>query len=290
MQVVILGSGSPLPDPERAGPSTLVRTSAGDVLVDCGRGVLMRAAAAGTSAGALRAVLLTHLHSDHLTDLNDVLTTRWVTSFAPSPLAVVGPPGTAGVVRAVESMLAPDVEYRLAHHDDLTWRPPSDVTEVDDGPVLEDGAVRITAARTDHAPVRHSLAYRVDDGESAVVIAGDTRPCAALDALCAGADVLVHTAVRRDLIEGIGLPRLNDVLDYHSSVPDVAATAARCGVATLVLTHLVPAPAPGTEGEWHEQAAAGFEGAVLVASDLLVVEVTRRAAAVRSPGPGRHAS
>jgi ribonuclease Z len=273
MQVVILGSGSPLPDPERAGPATLVRTSVGDVMIDCGRGVLMRAAAAGTSAGGLRALALTHLHSDHLTDLNDVLTTRWITSFAPSPLTVIGPPGTADVVRAVESMLEPDIGYRLAHHDDLTWRPASDVTEVVGGVVLDDGAVRITVARTDHAPVRHSLAYRVDDGEAAVVIAGDTRPCDGLDELCAGADVLVHTAVRRDLIEAIGLPRLNDVLDYHSSVPDVAATAARGGVTTLVLTHLVPAPTAGTEGEWHEQAAASFDGTIHVAADLLAVEV-----------------
>ena len=48
MRTIILGSGSPLPDAERAGPSTLVRTELGDLLFDCGRGVLMRAAAAGS--------------------------------------------------------------------------------------------------------------------------------------------------------------------------------------------------------------------------------------------------
>ena len=74
------------------------------------------------------------------------------------------------------------------------------------------------------------------------MIAGDTVPCAGLDELCEGADMLVHTVVRRDLIEPIGLPRLTDVLDYHSSVEDAARTAARHGVGTLVLTHLVPAP------------------------------------------------
>ena len=81
MQVIILGSGSPLPDPLRAGPSTLIRTTAGDFLFDCGRGVLMRAAAAGSGAGAFRALLLTHLHSDHITDLNDIYTMRWALSF-----------------------------------------------------------------------------------------------------------------------------------------------------------------------------------------------------------------
>jgi ribonuclease Z len=275
MQVITLGTGSPLPDPHRAGPSTLVRTSAGDLLFDCGRGVLMRAAAAASAAGAFRAVFLTHLHSDHITDLNDIVTMRWAMSFVPNPLSVFGPPGTAELVRATEAMLEPDIGYRLAHHDDLQWRPSSAVTEVERGVVFEESGVRVTAAPTDHAPVRPTVGYRVDDEGHSVVIAGDTVPCAGLDELCADADVLVHTVVRRDLIEQIGLPRLNDVLDYHSSVSDAAQTAARSGVRTLVLTHLVPSPPPGTEGEWIDQAAAHFDGQVTMASDLMTLDVTR---------------
>jgi len=275
MDVVILGSGSPLPDPERAGPSTLVRTSVGDLLFDCGRGVLLRAAAAGSGAGAVRSVFLTHLHSDHTTDLNDVITTRWITSFSPNPLKVVGPVGTAALVDATEAMLATDIGYRLEHHGDLTWRPSTEVTEVSEGVVFEEGPVRVTAAPTDHAPVRPTVGYRVDDAGSSVVIAGDTVPCVGLDALCRGADVLVHTVVRRDVLEGLGLPRLTDVLDYHSSVPDAAGTAARGGVGTLVLTHLVPAPVPGSEGEWREQAAAVFGGTVVLASDLFSLDVSK---------------
>jgi ribonuclease Z len=106
-----------------------------------------------------------------------------------------------------------------------------------------------------------------------VVIAGDTVPCAGLDALSLGADLLVHTVVRRDLIELFGLPRLMDVLDYHSSVPDAAQTAARNGVGTLVLTHLVPSPAPGTEEEWLDQARAHYEGVVVLATDLCTIDV-----------------
>ena len=171
-------------------------------------------------------------------------------------------------------MLEPDIGYRLAHHEDLQWRPAATVVEVDGGAIFEEGPVRVTAAPTDHAPVRPTMGFRVDDGERSVVIAGDTVPCAGLDDLCAGADMLVHTVVRRDLIEQIGLPRLTDVLDYHSSVPDAARTAARSGVRTLVLTHLVPAPAPGAEQEWLDQAAAHFDGDVVLATDLLTLEVT----------------
>jgi len=272
MQVIILGSGSPLPDPQRAGPSTLVRTSVGDFLFDCGRGVLMRAAGAGSGAGALRAVLLTHLHSDHITDLNDIYTSRWITSFQPNPLPVYGPPGTAALLGAIGTMLEPDVGYRLAHHDDLQWPPSAAVTEVESGVVFVEGAVRITAAPTDHAPVRPTLGYRIADGGQSVVIAGDTVPCRGLDELSSGAGILVHTVVRPDLIDQFGLPRLSDVLDYHSSVAQAAQTAWRNGVDTLLLTHLVPAPAAGTEQEWLDQAAAHFAGAVILATDLLTVD------------------
>ena len=277
MQTIVLGSGSPLPDAERAGPSTLVRTELGDQLFDCGRGVLMRAAAAGSSAGALRGLFLTHLHSDHTTDLNDVFTSRWVTSFQPNPLPVFGPHGSTRLLQATEAMLELDIGYRMAHHADLQWRPSADVTECERGLVLEGGSVRVTAAPTNHAPVRPTVGYRIEEGGASVVIAGDTVPCPGLDELCAGADMLVHTVVRRDLIEPLGLARLTDVLDYHSSVEDAARTAARNDVSTLVLTHLVPAPQPGTEDEWVAVAKEHFGGAVVVAKDLLSLEVTRSA-------------
>ena len=96
LSVTLLGTGSPIPSADRAGPATLI--SAGDehYLVDAGRGVLMRMAALGLGASNLAAVFLTHLHSDHITDLNDVITTRWITTFEPTPLTIVGPVGTRG--------------------------------------------------------------------------------------------------------------------------------------------------------------------------------------------------
>jgi ribonuclease Z len=233
----------------------------------------MRAAAVASGAGAFQALFLTHLHSDHITDLNDVFTMRWVMSFSPNPLPVFGPSGTAGLLQATEAMLEPDIGYRLTHHDDLEWRPSAVITEVGSGVILDQGTVRVTAAPTDHAPAHPTVGYRIDDGGRSVVIAGDTVPCSGLDQICADADVLIHTVVRRDLIEQIGLPRLTDVLDYHSPVPDAARTAERNGVRTLILTHPVPPPVPGTEQEWLDQAAANFNGHVVLASDLLTVEV-----------------
>ena len=273
IELTLLGTGSPIPAPDRAGPATLVRAGDATLLVDAGRGVLMRLAAVGVGAQQLTAVLLTHLHSDHITDLNDVITTSWVMSFAPTPLRIIGPPGTQQVVDAILASLAPDIAYRLAHHDDLTWAPLVDVTEVAAGEVLDDGTVRVTAAPTDHRPVEPTVAYRVDHDGRSVVLAGDTVPCAGLDGLCAGADALVVTAIRADVIAQVPLPRLQDILDYHSSVEDAARTAARAGVGVLALTHYVPAPGPGAEPEWRALAAAHFAGRVEIGPDLHRVEI-----------------
>ncbi len=271
MRVVTLGTGSPLPDPNRAGPSTLVSVDDQHLLIDCGRGVLMRLAAAGVGAAQLSAVLITHLHSDHLTDLNDVITTRWISTFEPTPLTVVGPPGTQAVVNSIESMLRADTAYRLAHHDDLTEAPITEVIELTEGPVVLLGSPRITAAPTDHRPVEPSVAYRIEHDGHAVVLAGDTVPCTGLDSLCRGADILVHTAIRADLIANIPIARLNDVCDYHSSIEQAADTAERAGVSVLVLTHHVPAHPPGQGDEVAAIASRNFPGRVVVADDLTTV-------------------
>ena len=135
IEVTLLGTGSPIPDPNRAGPSTLVRAGGQTFLVDCGRGVLQRAAAAGSGANALTALLLTHLHSDHIADLGDVIITRWVTTFDPdpAPLPIIGPPGTAEVVDATLKAFGHDIGYRIAHHADITAPPPVEVHEYTDG-------------------------------------------------------------------------------------------------------------------------------------------------------------
>jgi ribonuclease Z len=273
IEVVLLGTGSPIPDPDRAGPATLVRAGGVVLLVDCGRGVLQRAAAVGVSAGAITALLVTHLHSDHITDLGDVLTTRWVTTLVPTPLTVHGPPGTRELVAKTLDALAPDIRYRLDHHEDLTEPPLVEVHEHLEGLVAELGDVRITAAPTDHRPVAPTIGFRVDHAGTSVVLAGDTVPCEGLDRLCAGADGLVHTVIRKDLLAGLGLQRLVDVCDYHSSVEEAADTAARAGVGTLVLTHYVPALAAGQEPAWRELAARHFGGRVELGDDLLRVEL-----------------
>lgn len=274
MRIVTLGTGSPLPDANRAGPCTLVDAAGAQIMVDCGRGALMRAVGAGVQPQVLHSLLVTHLHSDHTTDLNDFITSKWALSLTPIPIRVVGPVGTQRLVDRTLAMLEDDISYRIAHHADLNDRPVVSVTEVSDGPIdLGISGLTVTAAPTDHAPVQPTVGYRFEAASGIAALAGDTVPTEGLDRLCQGADIYVQTTVRRQAIEAIGVQRLVDVLDYHSSIEDAAETAKRNGVKKLVMTHMVPAVAPddAAEAEWASAARAIFDGEVVVARDLTEV-------------------
>ncbi|MFY2859533.1 ribonuclease Z [Mycobacterium sp. THU-M104] len=275
IEITLLGTGSPIPDPNRAGPSTLVRAGGQVVLVDRGRGVLQRAAAVGVGAAALSVLLLTHLHSDHTSDLGDVPITRWISTFAPdpTPLPIIGPPGTAETVEATLQAFRHDIDYRIAHHGDLNAPPSVQVHEHTDGPVWERAVVSVRVAPTDHRPVAPTIGFRIEFGGAAVVLAGDTVPCAGLDGLAAGADALVHTVIRKDIVVNIPQQRLQDICDYHSSVQEAAAAAARAGVGTLVMTHYVPALVPGQREQWRALAAGEFGGRIELGEDPHRVEI-----------------
>lgn len=275
IEVTLLGTGSPIPDPDRAGPSTLIRAAGQTFLVDCGRGVQMRLAAAGSGANALTALLLTHLHSDHIADLGDVIITRWISTFTPNPapFQIIGPPGTAEVVNATLAAFAHDIGYRIAHHADITKPPAIEVHEYTEGVVWDADGVRIVAAPTDHRPVAPTIGFRIEHEGASVVLAGDTVPCDSLDELAAGAGALVHTAIRHDLIEAMPMQRIRDICDYHSSVEQAADTAARAGVGILILTHYVPAPARGQYDDWRALAATVFDRQIELGDDLHRVQV-----------------
>ena len=223
----------------------------------------------------MTALLLTHLHSDHIADLGDLIITRWVTTFTPEPNAAADHrPARHGRGRRRHAQgVRLDIGYRIAHHADLTAPPPVEVQEYTEGLVWDRDGVRITVAPTDHRPVAPTIGFRVEHDGASVVLAGDTVPCASLDELAAGAGALVHTVIRKDLIEKMPMQRIRDICDYHSSVEEAAATAARAGVGILILTHYVPGIAPGQEDEWRALAASEFDRQIELGDDLHRVEI-----------------
>jgi len=273
MDIVLTGTGSPLPDPNRAGPSTLIKAGDTQLLVDAGRGVVMRLAGAGSMPGFLSGVLITHLHSDHVCALNDVIITHWVMSQGNATLAIYGPPGIEQFVERQMAALEPDIGYRIDHHDALTSGPRLEVTELDPGASFSINDVSITTGATEHAPVKPTLGYRVEHDGAVAALAGDTIPCDGLDQLVAGAGAYVQTVIRADIVRAIPNDMLQDILDYHSDVTDAARTAARGGVERLVLTHLVPAPAPEQYPEWVALAAEHFDGEIVIGDDLTTITI-----------------
>lgn len=273
MDIVLTGTGSPLPDANRAGPSTLVRADDTHILVDAGRGVVMRMAGAGSDPARLAGVLITHLHSDHICALNDVVTTHWVRTREETVLQIYGPIGTARMVERMLAMLEDDIGYRVDHHDPLNDGPQVQVTELEPGDAFAISDVRITTAATMHAPVRPTIGFRLEHHGASAALVGDTLPCDGVDELAAGADVYVQTVLRKDIVEMLPGEMAQDILEYHSGVVEAAQTAARVGAKRLALTHMVPSPTPEQYPEWVARAAEHFDGEVIIGDDLTTISI-----------------
>lgn len=271
MDVTLLGTGCPPPNPRRRGPATLVTRGDVRVLVDAGSGVAARLVEAGVRVSDLHRVVLTHLHSDHVVDLGHLLLSRWILG-QNAPLEVFGPAGTRTHVERLLALWEWDVAVRRSHMHDR--EPPRvAVREVGEGTVLADGGLTVTAFEVEHEPVKPALGFRFEADGRRVVVSGDTRPCPNLVAHARDADVLVHEctdATGAHWTPGCGWPsreaKVRDLAAYHTGPDEVGAVAARAGVGTLVLTHLMPASDPA---DLAARAARQFDGRIVVGEDLL---------------------
>ena len=275
MDVILTGTGSPLPDPNRAGPSTLIKVNDCHVLVDAGRGVVMRMAGAGSLPLFLSAVLITHLHSDHICDLNDVITTHWIMSQGEAVLSIYGPPGTEEFVNRQIHALEADISYRIEHHQELTNGPQVQVVELAPGEHFTIGEVFVRTEATEHAPVKPTLGYRIEHNELSVALVGDTVPCNGVDELARDVDAYVQTVIRSDLVGLSPNSMMLDILDYHSDVQQAAQTAERVNAKRLLLTHMVPAPNKEQYSEWVSEARKHFRGEIVIGDDLTTVSLQR---------------
>jgi len=270
LRVILLGTGYPRPDPERAGPATAVAVGERLFLVDAGRGVVLRLAATEYPLKAVRAVLLTHLHSDHTSGLPDLFATSWIFGRS-APLELYGPRGTRSAARALEQYFAADVHIRR----DLVERLPAagatiQAHEIEAGLVFEDAEVRITAFAVDHRPVEPAFGYRFEARGRSVVISGDTRPSENLIRHARGADILVHEAYLPEHFDRVDTPEVAARLKrYHSTAEEAGQAAQQAGVKLLVLTHLVPG---GPEETYRERASRYFKGRIVVGRDLMRFE------------------
>lgn len=270
-RLIVLGSGTPVPDPDRAGPAYAITYGARVFLFDAGAGVMRRVAAAGLPIDGMTAVFLTHLHSDHTLGLPDVIHTTWVMGRA-TPMPVVGPHGTQAMVDHIQAAWAEDIAIRTEGTE--RGRPGGHrvaVREVAGGAVYDSAGIRVTAIRVQHGAWPEAFAYRIDAPDRVIVLGGDTRLSAALEEASRDVDLLVHEVYdsRRVAPErrpgGELWPQY--LREFHTSDEELGAIAARAKPKQLILSHVLR-----MGGTMAEVVAGirrgGFNGTVVVAKDL----------------------
>lgn len=286
LHVGLCGTGSPLPNADRAGPCTVLIAGKRVFVVDSGEGGARNISMMGIPNGKIDGVFLTHFHSDHIDGLGPMMLLRWTGAAHDAPLPVYGPDGVQAVVDGFNAAYAQDFGYRVAHHGEkivpktgaglkaASFAMPSAPTVVYDN----DG-LRITAFPVDHKPVMPAVGYRFDYKGRSVVVSGDTAKSAMLAQVSKDADLLVHEALQPRLVKLMtaGLEQkgvkntaqiTRDILDYHASPEEAAQTAKAAGVKMLLLTHIVP-PLPGKffYPAFLGSAAKQFGGEIVVGED-----------------------
>jgi ribonuclease Z len=242
-RVTLLGTGVPIPRPDRFGPSTLIEAGEQTVLVDAGRGATIRLFELGVPIGRINALLLTHFHSDHTVGIPDLWLTGWLSShFAArkGPFHVIGPVGTSTMMRHLEAAYAPDIEIRTEDEKLARENVAITVEEFDtDGPIYEAGDLRIIAFTVDHGEaIKPAYGYRIEYRGRVAVVSGDTRYNENVVRYGRNADLLIHeVAMARP--ELLVIPHIQRILNHHTSPQDAGRVFARTTPKLAVFTHLV---------------------------------------------------
>jgi len=265
---VLLGTGTPVPDPERSGPATAIVVDNSAYLVDFGPGVVRRAKAAvldrhiaALEPGALTVAFATHLHSDHTAGYSDLIFTGW-TAGRHTPLEVYGPTGLQSMTEHLLQAYRIDIETRTNSEGDQRSNPDGwkvNSHEIKSGVIYRDANVTVTAFPTKHA--LESYGYRFDTPDRSVVISGDTSPTEETINACHGCDVLIHEARAEEMFATLPEDRRSFGAKNHTTSEQLAALATKAKPGLLIVYHAWISWWPSVE-------AAGDQPVVLTTGGL----------------------
>lgn len=267
--VILLGTGTPNPEPERMGPAVAVVSGDRVYLVDAGPGLVRRAAQAGLKMEQLTRVFVTHLHSDHTVGLPDVIFTPAVTG-RKEGLQLYGPPGLEKMAGHLAAAWEEDIAIRL-HGGEPSVPAAYDIAarDVAPGEIYRDDTVRVVAFRVNHGAWKHAYGYRFEAKDKTIVISGDTAYSESLIAAARGCDILVHEVYCAQALTTRPPGWQAYHRAFHTLAPDLGRVAAAVQPKQLVLYHQLPAnhPPEATIAEIH----AHFSGPIHWGKDLDVV-------------------
>jgi ribonuclease BN (tRNA processing enzyme) len=270
-RVILLGTGTPYPDPAASGPATAIVVGNRVLLFDAGPGVMRRLRAANLPISGPEALFITHLHSDHTLGYADLILTSWVMRRR-TPFPVYGPRGLQRMTNHLVAAYSEDIDIRengLEHEVARGYR--VDVHEIRSGVVYEKDGVRVTAIAVPHGAWKIAFAYRIDTADRSIVISGDTRPSDDLVKAAQGVDILIHevySAARlkpEDRPGGQDWPRY--CREYHTSDVELGALAARIRPRLLILDHIIRMGASDEELLAGVR-AGGYNEKVVIGKDL----------------------
>ena len=281
-QIVMLGTGTPIPDPDRSGPATAIVVDSVVYLFDAGSGVVRRAAAAGRNgvrafAGRTATaqpsprfdrVFLTHLHSDHTLGLADVIFTPWIQGRR-APLDVYGPPGTSHLVSGILDAYSEDIAERVAASGGPSpdgWK--AVVHEVTAGIVFQDSRIVVRAFPVLHAGWKYAFGYRIETPDRTIVISGDLRANSNIAEQCRGCDVLIHEVYSDAGFTSLPPERQAYHAQAHTSATQLGDIATRAKPGLLILYHQLFFGS--TEEKLLSEVRSRFSGRVVSAHDLEV--------------------
>ncbi len=273
--LVLLGTGTPNADPDRGGPCVAVVVGERAYLVDCGPGLVRRAAAAETLGVAslaprnLDRVFVTHLHSDHTVGLPDLLLTPWVLG-RELPLEIYGPPGTHAMVAHLTAAYRRDIEVRTGGLEPANasgWHARVQEVSIDvSTAIYEDEQVRVTAFPVPHAGWDQAFGFIFDTAERRFVISGDTTPCEAIVTAARDADLLLHEVYSSERVATRPEEWQRYHRQAHTSSRELAQIASRARPALVVLYHQLFWGA--SEDELVAEIREGYDGPVISGRDL----------------------